>query len=55
MPSLTPGLFFLTIFIAFLPQQVSAFGAGDIPDFAYLNGLSSYQPFVITRNETPFI
>ncbi|KAI9444928.1 Het-C-domain-containing protein [Lactarius indigo] len=37
MPSLTPGLLFLTIFIALLPLQVSAFGAGDIPDFAFLN------------------
>ena len=41
MSSLTPGLVFLTIFIALLPLQVSAFGAGDIPDFAFLNG-SSY-------------
>ncbi|KAH9004156.1 Het-C-domain-containing protein [Lactarius hatsudake] len=37
MSSLTPGLLFLTIFIALLPLQVSAFGAGDIPDFAFLN------------------
>jgi hypothetical protein len=37
MSSLTPGFLFVTIFIALLPQQASAFGAGDIPDFAYLN------------------
>lgn len=37
MPSLTPGVLFLTIFITLLPLQVSAFGAGDIPDFAFLN------------------
>ncbi|KAH9081787.1 Het-C-domain-containing protein [Lactarius deliciosus] len=37
MSSLTPGLLFLTIFIALLPLQVGAFGAGDIPDFAFLN------------------
>ncbi|KAF8273017.1 Het-C-domain-containing protein [Lactarius quietus] len=37
MPSLTPSLLFLTIFIALLPLQASAFGAGDIPDFSFLN------------------
>jgi hypothetical protein len=37
MSSLTPGFLFVTIFIALLPLQASAFGAGDIPDFAYLN------------------
>ncbi|KAH9178845.1 Het-C-domain-containing protein [Lactarius sanguifluus] len=37
MASLTPGLLFLTVFIALLPLQVGAFGAGDIPDFAFLN------------------
>jgi len=47
MSSLTPGLLFLTVFIALLPLQVSAFGAGDIPDFAYLNGLSPYLSFII--------
>jgi len=54
MSSLTPGLLFLTVFIALLPLQVSAFGAGDIPDFAYLNGLS---PYLIHHraNEMPFI
>ena len=56
MSSLTPGLVFVTIFIALLPLQASAFGAGDIPDFAYLNG-ASYHPSTIRHraNETPFI
>ena len=32
--------YFLTFLalLAFLPCEVAAFGAGDIPDFAYLNG-----------------
>jgi len=37
MPSTTSNLLFLIAFIALLPLQVSAFGAGDIPDFAYLH------------------
>lgn len=28
----------LTILVVLLPVETYAFGAGDIPDFAYLNG-----------------
>ncbi|KAH9968682.1 heterokaryon incompatibility protein Het-C-domain-containing protein [Russula dissimulans] len=37
MPSTTSNLLFLIAFIALLPLQVNAFGAGDIPDFSYLH------------------
>ena len=35
--NLASKLLILTV-ILLLPVKVSAFGAGDIPDFAYLNG-----------------
>lgn len=34
------NLLFLVTFISLLPLQVSAFGAGDIPEFSYLNSSS---------------
>jgi len=37
MPSTISNLLFLIAFISLLPLQVSAFGAGDIPDFSYLH------------------
>jgi hypothetical protein len=38
MPSLTTTLLILTVLVVLLPSEAYAFGAGDIPDFAYLNG-----------------
>lgn len=36
----TPNLpLLLVVILALLPTQAYAFGAGDIPDFAYLNGM----------------
>jgi hypothetical protein len=35
---LTSTFFLLTILVVLLPVETYAFGAGDIPDFAYLNG-----------------
>ncbi|TFY71829.1 hypothetical protein EVG20_g1176 [Dentipellis fragilis] len=37
MPSLTANLLLLTIVLVLLPPETYAFGAGDIPDFSYLN------------------
>ncbi|KAI9511719.1 heterokaryon incompatibility protein Het-C-domain-containing protein [Russula earlei] len=37
MPSTTSNLLFLITLISLLPLQVSAFGAGDIPDISYLH------------------
>lgn len=34
------NLLFLVTFVSLLPLQVSAFGAGDIPEFSYLNSSS---------------
>jgi len=36
MPSTASNVLFLIGFISLLPLQVSAFGAGDIPSFSYL-------------------
>ncbi|KDR85638.1 hypothetical protein GALMADRAFT_218734 [Galerina marginata CBS 339.88] len=36
-PSLTNSFFLLALLVVLLPVQTCAFGAGDIPDFAYLN------------------
>ncbi|KAF4611401.1 hypothetical protein D9613_004172 [Agrocybe pediades] len=36
-PNLTSPLLLLTLLVVLLPVQTYAFGAGDIPDFAYLN------------------
>ncbi|KAI0756549.1 heterokaryon incompatibility protein Het-C-domain-containing protein [Daedaleopsis nitida] len=38
MHSLTTTLLVLTVLLVLLPSETYAFGAGDIPDFAYLNG-----------------
>ena len=38
--ALTSNILFLVTFISLLPLQVSAFGAGDIPEFSYLNSSS---------------
>ncbi|OJT08483.1 hypothetical protein TRAPUB_666 [Trametes pubescens] len=38
MHSLTTTLLVLTVILVLLPAETYAFGAGDIPDFAYLNG-----------------
>ncbi|KAI0274933.1 heterokaryon incompatibility Het-C [Gloeopeniophorella convolvens] len=37
MHSLTSTLLLVTTLLVLLPAQVTAFGAGDIPDFSYLN------------------
>ncbi|KAF5384951.1 hypothetical protein D9615_001149 [Tricholomella constricta] len=37
MPNLSTSLLLLTIIVVLLPVETYAFGAGDIPDFAYLN------------------
>lgn len=36
--SLSTYLLILTVIVVLLPTETYAFGAGDIPDFAYLNG-----------------
>ena len=38
MPSTLTVLLLLTVLLVVLPTETYAFGAGDIPDFAYLNG-----------------
>ncbi|CDO73164.1 hypothetical protein BN946_scf185007.g219 [Trametes cinnabarina] len=38
MNSFTTTLLVLTVVLVLLPTETYAFGAGDIPDFAYLNG-----------------
>ncbi|KAI0652327.1 heterokaryon incompatibility protein Het-C-domain-containing protein [Trametes meyenii] len=38
MNSFTTTLLVLTVVLVLLPSETYAFGAGDIPDFAYLNG-----------------
>ncbi|KAL0951712.1 hypothetical protein HGRIS_008387 [Hohenbuehelia grisea] len=37
MPNLTATLLILTVVLVLLPPEAYAFGAGDIPDFSYLN------------------
>jgi hypothetical protein len=37
-PNFTTTLLILTLVLVLLPETVHAFGAGDIPDFAFLNG-----------------
>ncbi|ETW86830.1 hypothetical protein HETIRDRAFT_121390 [Heterobasidion irregulare TC 32-1] len=37
MPTLTTTLLLLTVLVVLLPAEAYAFGAGDIPDFSYLN------------------
>lgn len=41
MPNLTTNLLILAVILIVLPTETYAFGAGDIPDFAYLNGMKS--------------
>ncbi|CAL1694230.1 unnamed protein product [Somion occarium] len=38
MNNFTTTLLILTVLVVLLPTETYAFGAGDIPDFAYLNG-----------------
>jgi hypothetical protein len=40
MSNLTDKILILTVLLVLLPVETLAFGAGDIPDFAYLNGLN---------------
>lgn len=37
-PNLTNAFFLFALLTVLLPAETYAFGAGDIPDFAYLNG-----------------
>lgn len=39
MPSLLSTLLVITVVLVLLPGEAAAFGAGDIPDFSYLNGM----------------
>lgn len=43
-PSLTNTFLLITFLVVLLPVKTYAFGAGDIPDFAYLNGAQSESP-----------
>ena len=38
MNTFATTLLVLTVLLVLLPSETYAFGAGDIPDFAYLNG-----------------
>ena len=44
MLTFTTTLLLLTVILVCLPAETYAFGAGDIPDFAYLNGTSDMVP-----------
>lgn len=44
MSSVTTNILFIALFLVLLPTGAHAFGAGDIPDFAYLNG--DYQTMI---------
>lgn len=50
MHSLTTTLLVLTVILVLLPAETYAFGAGDIPDFAYLNGERLRHPPISTRS-----
>jgi len=52
-PALTNTFLLLTILVVLLPVETYAFGAGDIPDFAYLNGWF-LNPSILSSNELPF-
>lgn len=38
MNNFTATLLVVTVLLVLLPTETYAFGAGEIPDFAYLNG-----------------
>lgn len=40
MSNLSTTLLLLTVVLVLLPAETYAFGAGEIPDFAYLHGMS---------------
>jgi hypothetical protein len=42
VPSLINKILILTALLVLLPVETLAFGAGDIPDFAYLNGIENF-------------
>jgi len=46
-PTITHTFLLLTVLVILLPAETYAFGAGDIPDFAYLNG--PCIPFTTTQ------
>jgi hypothetical protein len=50
--NLTNTFFLLTILVVLLPVETYAFGAGDIPDFAYLNGSCLSLPLGCIHNLT---
>lgn len=53
--SLSTSLFLLAAVLVLLPTHSVAFGAGDIPDFAYLNGVHiqfKSQRSRLTRDRT---
>ena len=37
-PTIVTTFLVLTVILVLLPSEVAAFGAGDIPDFSYLEG-----------------
>jgi hypothetical protein len=41
VPNLIDKILILTVLLILLPAETLAFGAGDIPDFAYLNGIEN--------------
>lgn len=43
VPNLINKILILTVLLVLLPVETLAFGAGDIPDFAYLNGIEIFQ------------
>jgi len=52
--SLTNTFLLLTVLVVLLPVETYAFGAGDIPDFAYLNGWFLKFMLVSLAQATPF-
>jgi len=50
--ALTNTFFLLTILVVLLPVETYAFGAGDIPDFAYLNGWF-LNPSILSSSNSP--
>lgn len=40
---LSTTLLLFTVLVVLLPIETFAFGAGDIPDFSYLNGSSIFR------------
>lgn len=52
---LNNALLVLTIVVVLLPAQTYAFGAGDIPDFAYLNGSYASSLYMTGADSSMFI